>query len=143
MIVSKSKFHICIIICVFLNISILAQNKISIRKNTCCDSLFLRIGAATYADTISYSKLDSIYGLGVGFRNCLYDATASIVSFELVSNQRRELIKGNSYNFKKLIHLKDGGDFLIENCLVKCKNYLNEVNLVTLPARKIIVLPVE
>ncbi len=135
------RFHIYLTGFICINFICIGQNKISIKKNTCCDSLVLRLGLITHTDTLSYSKLAIISGLGVGFKNCIYDASASIESFEVVSNNKKEWVKGNSYNFKKLTHLQNGGEFLIQNCMVNCKNYLNEVKDVLLPTRKIIVLP--
>jgi hypothetical protein len=137
------KIVTCILLFVFLSLVSIAQNKIVVRKNQCCDSLSLRLSVIRHGDTIPYNKLIKNNGLGVSFKNCLTNANAIIISFEISINKgAKQFVQGNIFDFKKA-GLKSGGEIIITNCKATCTNEFNESHMVTLPERKIIVEPSE
>ncbi len=116
------------------------NKKITVRKHPCCDSLSVRLGVIRHSDTISYNQLSNLHGLGVSFKNCIYFATATIISFEVsINNSKPQFVKGNIYAFDKHLELKSGGEVVITNCIVDCKNESKESKTVTLPERRLIV----
>lgn len=139
------KNSVIINIIFFLPVFSISQNsKITIRKNTCCDSLTVTLGVIRHSDTISYNSLWNKHALGVSFKNCNDNVSATIVSFEITINKAKsEFVKGNMYDFKKSVELKSGGKIMIKNCIVDCKNSLKESKRITLPERSIIIKPSE
>lgn len=116
------------------------NKKITVRKHPCCDSLSIRLGAIRHSDTISYNRLSNLHGLGVSFKNCINYVTATIISFEIrINKSKPQFVKGNVYNFENSIELKSGGEIVITNCVVDCKNESKESKIVTLPERRLIV----
>lgn len=119
--------------------------KIVVRKSPCCDSLRLMFPATRVGgDSIIYSELTTLGGLWAFPKNCIEKYKTSIISFEItVNKEKKQFVKGNTYRFGALTRLKQGGELLISNCIVKCECNIGISVIDTILTRKITVLASE
>lgn len=135
---NRFKLYFCALL--FISVYSIAQNNptvIKVKKPICCDSLQISISK----DTLKYNKLINQECFGILINNCFENASASIISFEILANNKKEFVKGNCYKFSRLTNLKSGGEIIITKCVVNCKMPNQEPKKVILPPKKIIVIP--